>query len=645
MRVLGVDLFSGSLNSRSQPRYSMVLLEDGAVRAREEVSRRRLLRTMRELRPDRIACDNIYELLKKGRERSFYYLLPGNTRVVQVNGPLGAQQPLHVVAREHGVKLSSRASSMEEAETCALLAYMNVGYYAEIFTGESIITVTRARSPGKGGQSENRYRRRVHERVGQKIKEVESLLKEDGIPFELSVVRADYRYSRGEFHVNAPLSRLRKVRRRRGRDVQVKKLPVERKKMEFLPLTIEEKAVLVGIDPGTTTGLAIVNLDGKLCRVISAKNFSLKDILSLLVKYPQVLIVASDVSPVPRLVEKVASTLSSVLYTPPHSLSVAEKKELVDSKFSRDDYGNSHERDALAAALKAYNHFKPKLENLDKRLKEKDLADISVEVKSLAVKGMSLHRAVKSLTKEDKEKKEPKKKTIQKKSPGLIRTLREEIKVLKKERTELRRSLKTLQTKAAKMKKQLERDDRDMRRRLLRDREIMKRNKEIATLRSLLRDERKHKKGLQRELTSLKKRLLLETSDDLVLIKILRRFSRIEIAEERRAIKKGDIIMLPDPAGGGKAAAEMLLQLEPRAIIADKRKLSEAARKVLGRVVLLPPNRVKIKRVEDYGVTDKAALEKEINRELERMRLEKAAAKREWLETYLTKYRRERKKS
>lgn len=646
MRVLGVDLFSGSLNSKSQPRYSMVFLENGTIRVRDEVSRRKLLKTIKELKPDRIACDNIYELFKKSRERSFYYLLPENTKIVQVNGPPGAQRPLHIVAREHGVILSARASSMEEAEACAILASMDVGCYAELFTGESVITVTRARSLGRGGQSQNRFRRRVHERVGQKIKEVEAILKEERIPYELSLVRADYGYSKGEFHVKAPLSHLKKIKRSHGTDVQIKKLPVERRKMEFLPLDVEEKAVIVGIDPGTTVGLAIVDLDGHLCEVFSAKNFSQKDILSALVKYPQVLVVASDVSPAPRLVEKVATALNSVLYSPPNTLTVAEKKALVDSKFSKDEYSNSHERDAIAAAIKAFNHLKPKLENLDKRLKERDLTSLGAEVKTLAVKGMSLERAVDALTKtEPKKEKKPKKPRKKRKDSGIIKTLREEIRLLKKERSELRRSLKSLQAKITKLEKELEKEAKDIRRKLMLDTEIKKKNKEIATLKSLLRDERREKAALVKEISNLKRRMLLESSEDLVLIKVLSKFTRSCIANEKKLIKKGDVIYLINPAGGGKAAALKLIQLEPKAIVADVTKLSEPALMALKEIPIISPEKVKIKLVDGYGVADKAVLDEEINRENEKIKLEKAIAKRKWLEAYLRKYRQGRKKS
>jgi len=90
--------------------------------------------------------------------------------------------------------------------------------------------------------------------------------------------------------------------------------------------------------------------------------------------------------------------------------------------------------------------------------------------------------------------------------------------------------------------------------------------------------------------------------------------------------------------------AEKLLELEPKVLIAEKRRISEPAWDVLRDVVILSPRRVKVKIVEDYRIADKAALEEEVNKELEKMKLREESEKKEWLETYLERYRQRRKK-
>lgn len=606
----------------------MVLLEDGVLKSRSEVSRRRLLRTIRELKPERVACDNVYELFRKDRVKAFYYLLPENTKIVQVNGYPGARLPLHQVARRYGVNLSSRASSMEEAEACALLAARDVGYYAEIFKDECRVVVSRARSPGRGGQSQDRYRRRVHALVGQKIREIEAWLKEEGIPYELFLVRADHGYSRGEFHVRAPLASLRGVKRSRGPDVQVKKLPLEREKLEFLPVAVEDRAVIIGIDPGTTIGLAVIDLNGELCDVLSSRNFSQRDVLSYLFKYRPVLVVASDVAPAPKLVERVSSSLNAVLYTPPRTLSVAEKKGLVDSRFTRDSYANSHERDALAAALKAYNHFKPRLGEVNRKLKRPGLVSLSSGGKSPGVKGV--------------EKPGSGEKPRKREHRGVIRTLRGEIRLLKEEREELLAALRGLEKKVAKLELELGREKKEERIHVLKDREIRRRDREIAALKSLLREERERRAELQRELRSLRRARRVKSSGNLALVKVLPRFTREELHRARGKLERGDVVLLLDPSGGGRAAAERLLSHEPRAIIAERSRIPEPAAEALKDALILSPGTLDVKLVGNYGVVDRTALEEEIARERERRKLREAARREKWLEDYLARYRRKR---
>lgn len=645
MKTLGVDLLSGSVNSKVQPRYSVVLLEDGEMTRREEVSRYKLIRLIRNERPERIACDNVYELFKKNRAKGFFYRLPQETRLVQVNGSPQAQEPLHIVAKRHGLHLTSRASSMEEAEACAILASRSVGYTAEMFTDECRIVVSRARSMGKGGQSQDRYRRKVHEAVGQKIKEVECVLKEKGLSYELSRVKADYGYSRGEFRVRAPSGVLKGIKRSRGPDVQVKKLRVEREGLEFVPGSVKEKGVIVGIDPGTTAGVAVLDLDGELCEVLSARDFSVNDAISHLTKYREVIIVASDVTPAPRFVEKVSSSLSSVLYTPPKPLTVQDKKELVVLKFSRDAYRNPHERDALAAALKAYNHYRNKLDHVERRLAELSLQRHEGEVKRMVIEGRSIDRAIKALTVTEEDKKEAAR--IEAEAPkeyrALIRTLREEIRVLKEEVEGLTKALKTRDGKIRALMGKL-RDAREGElQKVIRKKEIKRGDREIAALKAKLGREKEMRQTLQEKLNRLRRSRLVEYSENLVLVKVISKFTREEINRARERIKNSDVIYLPDPAGGGRATAEKLLELEPKVLIAEKRRISEPAWGLLRDAIILSPRRVKVKIIEDYGIVDRGVLEGETRRERERMKLREASEKKEWLETYLERYRRRRK--
>jgi predicted RNase H-like nuclease (RuvC/YqgF family) len=63
-------------------------------------------------------------------------------------------------------------------------------------------------------------------------------------------------------------------------------------------------------------------------------------------------------------VKKINAAFNARFFVPEEHLSVLEKKELVRGY----ELGNNHEKDALAAALKAYNMSSAKLRNIEKRL-------------------------------------------------------------------------------------------------------------------------------------------------------------------------------------------------------------------------------------------------------------------------------------
>ena len=642
MKVLGVDILAGSVESKTQPKYSLVLLEGGEIRRSEEVTRYEMLKMIRDIKPDRIACDNIFELFSKDRARKFFFTLPQNTQLVQVTGSPTAPEPLHIVAKRNGIPLTSRATSIEEALACARLAYLNVGFIVSAFEDECRILVTRARSMGRGGQSQDRYRRKVHSEVALNIKEIKHLLDEKGIRYELRCAKADYGCSRGEFRVRCPKSELHGIRQRKGPDVQIKILPIEKKKLEFTSLAPRDKSVILGIDPGTTTALAVVDLDGKLLEVFSSRNFSFSKVLSFTTNY-DIAIVASDVAPAPKFVEKVSSSLNSVLFAPAQTLSVADKVAIVNEKFSRSSYANPHERDALAAAAKAYSNCRNTLEQVDKKLEELRLTKLKSEVRKLVLKGESVEGAIARLTRRREEVKEVEKpEAIPDEHRRIIRTLRDEIQILKEDREELQKALGESRQKIAELERKLAYVTTEESRIMRREREIAYREKEIRTLKSMLYEEKMLRENLQKKLNELQRINLLESSGDLSLLKVIPQFTKEKIFRVRDMIKSGDVLYILDASGGGSSTAEKLLELNPRAIVADKEKMSHPAREILRDAIIISPDRLKINLIENFGIVESNALEEEIKKEKERMKIESAVRREKLLESIIKEYRQRR---
>lgn len=136
---------------------------------------------------------------------------------------------------------------------------------------------------------------------------------------------------------------------------------------------------IVGIDPGITTAVAVLGLDGEVIKLKSSRSFSLRRIIRFLSQECNPVVIASDVNPAPRLLEKVSTSFSVPLHAPPGSLSRKSKSRLVR------DYGPKglarHKKDALAAAVCAYGSFMPMIRKVEKRISDaglpgKDLADV-----------------------------------------------------------------------------------------------------------------------------------------------------------------------------------------------------------------------------------------------------------------------------
>jgi predicted RNase H-like nuclease (RuvC/YqgF family) len=123
----------------------------------------------------------------------------------------------------------------------------------------------------------------------------------------------------------------------------------------------------VGIDPGTTTGVVLFDLEGNLLLTKSKKSFARSEINRVISGFGIPVIIASDMFPPSRIIERIASTFSAKLITPKKSLSRKEKNQIISSERwieLKRMCENRHEKDALAAALFAFS----KIERLMRRV-------------------------------------------------------------------------------------------------------------------------------------------------------------------------------------------------------------------------------------------------------------------------------------
>jgi len=136
--------------------------------------------------------------------------------------------------------------------------------------------------------------------------------------------------------------------------------------------------IIIGIDPGTTTGLAILDTRGDILSLRSKRDIKRNEVIREITSFGRPIIVASDVFPAPKSVEKISSFLGSKLFCPEKSLSLEEKSELAEN-FS-DRIKNYHERDALSAGLKAWRNYKNLFDKVENTLKILGLQELFEDV-------------------------------------------------------------------------------------------------------------------------------------------------------------------------------------------------------------------------------------------------------------------------
>lgn len=114
--------------------------------------------------------------------------------------------------------------------------------------------------------------------------------------------------------------------------------------------------LIVGLDPGTTTGMAILDSNGDVLNIYSKRDITRAEIIGRIMSFGNPVIISSDVSSVPSSVERIAIKLGCIVYSPDVSPSLNEKREL--TKEYRNILKNDHETDALSAAIKAWKNYR-----------------------------------------------------------------------------------------------------------------------------------------------------------------------------------------------------------------------------------------------------------------------------------------------
>ncbi|PAV13223.1 hypothetical protein ASJ81_00830 [Methanosarcina spelaei] len=652
--IYGIDIARGSPRARELPRYALAILKDGEVLHQSMLRRQKIFNMIQRERPEIIAVDNIFELAANRSELlSLMEKLPEGVKLVQVTGGLHPE-PLVRLARKHGLSFDPENPN-DEAEICARLADMGVGHEVSLFEDITKIKVSRARSLGRGGWSQNRYRRKVHGAVLQRSREIENTLKdlsrEKGIRFEAVNVKGFGGYVRSEFTVYAKRGEV-PIHPMASNDAQVSVRSVERDKIRYIPLKPKNprrKFTIVGIDPGTTVGIAILSLEGELLYLKSSRGMAPDEVVKLIAEYGKPAVIASDVTPMPGSVEKIRRSFNAVPASPGIEVS-AEEKIALGKTFG---YSNDHERDALTAALLTYRSYKNIFSRIEKKAPQN--ADLEL-IKFHVIRGASIEAAIekvrvsgepeKSRQREHAEKTEDRsvdeshlkiRETVQRQSEQ-IQNLQEYLEELKKELLAKDRKISKLESRLNSFKKEAYSEIR-------KSKEIKIRDETIESLKKEVSHKNKTVKELRRRSNKLRKIQKMEVRGEGTAVKVIAAFTKESIAEtkEKYGLKTGDVVFLENPSGGGTATAQILVEAGVRAVLIPE-DISHAAEETFFKGDVPVLKNIPLERAEDFAMAEPEILKVAIAAWEKEADEKRHKAKEDELQSLFDEYRSERRR-
>ncbi|MFB6185974.1 MAG: DUF460 domain-containing protein [Halobacteriaceae archaeon] len=655
--IFGVDVQSGDIRGDA-PSYALVIF-DGEESSlsdspsdtfeREVVSRRKLLRLVEDQEPAIIATDNMYELAED-KDNLIHLLrkLPNETTLVQVTGDENPE-PLSRVASRHGVPYSKEP--MKEAEAAARLAAKNIGYEVSAFTNTTKIKVSRGRSTGKGGWSEDRYTRRIHGAVKKATRSVESTLNEQNLDFDKDVTEKYGGYSRAEFTVEAPPSEI-PVSNERSGDVRIEVNPVQRDGIEFSPLVTRRDPVIVGIDPGTTTAVALSDLDGNILDVWSSRMADTGEVIEWIIDHGRPVLIAADVTPMPETVEKIRRSFNAAGWTPQTDLPIDEKQHRTRQQVVEND----HERDAMAAALYAYDDHHEQFDTIARKTPAQ--LNLGEVVQKVIGEETALDTVIEELTETtDQDTTEPTEQTHER-SPEERR-----IDQLETQVERLQDKIDDLEDKLDEKNDKIDEYERELSEARRQERKEARERREVARLERKNEQLRREREEAQDTIANLEDKIErlkvlwkldhsnfsdIDQNNDLVPIKPVEKFTveALEAANDTYGLAQDDVVYLRDATGAGQQAAEYLANISPKIVLIEG-GLTDISDQILfdNEIPIGSAEEVTIREVDELAVARESEVQNQLDSWKEWADRRRRAQKQELVDKLISEHRSESGKS
>jgi len=610
--IFGVDIQSGDVRGDA-PSYALAKF-DGEEIERDVVTYRKLRRLIDDEQPAMVATDNMYELAEN-KDALIHFLgsLPAGTRLVQVTGG-HEPEPLSRVASRHGVPYGK--DPMKEAEAAARLAAGNVGQVVTAFTDTTELKVARGRSTGSGGWSEDRYTRRIHGSVKRRAREVESELDETDLSYERDATEKYGGFSNAIFTIEGRPEDI-PVSTERSGDVRIEIERQQRDGIEFEPLAKRRDHVIVGIDPGTTTAVAIVGVEGTVFDVLSTRTADTAEIIEWIIERGRPLIVAADVTPMPETVEKIRRSFDAAGWVPDRDLPVDVKQH----RTREEAYDNDHERDAMAAALGAFDAHKEQFERIATKVPPRQ--DLGPVLARVIGEEESVETVLADLSEDDKSEDEEHEHVERELTDDerRIRQLEGQVERLQSHVEGLEETIQQKDDQIDDFEEKLSEARSEQRRKARQNREVTRLERENNRLKREIDEKDGEIEDLEGKLERLKALWKLDHSNfadvsekkaGLVPVKVIEQFTTgaIKTADEKFGLARDDVIFLRDASGAGRSTAQLLADIDPKIVLRNG-QLSEMADQVLFRneIPVAPADLVTMQEVDELAVARESEVE------------------------------------
>jgi len=332
------------------------------------------------------------------------------------------------------------------------------------------------------------------------------------------------------------------------------------------------KPLIVGIDVGTTSGIAIFDLNRNLLYSGSKRGLSTSEMINQILKFGKPLMISTDKRKVPSKINKIAASFNCKVFSPDHDLGVEEKESIVKISIK-----NPHEKDALAAAMFAYRKYGAQFTNIDRTLASRNLQKYSDRIKEMIInkEAKNIAEAIEKI----KPKKEEKVKEIIKeinidwriKAKEYKRKLIEQkrsYEILKLYTDKLENRVKNLEKQKQNLLEEEMKKKENVRRKIMREKELRSKDILIKQLQFELAKQKSfseaYKEQLRREQEFREIR-----EEDLIPVITISNFTKESIANANKEFGIKNKVIWFKEIKSSKPALKFLLSLKPKIVIAE----------------------------------------------------------------------------